>query len=269
MNPFVKRRSVTTLPDWAQFAPKEKYEEFLAKVEQYFGRVAGAKVYSEGYVDLSDGTRLGLPNVYQKWLAASLFKKADAIRSHFDTILANLGQRNSLDPDAFKVIVLAPEYPNDSDSVMAQEIGAGVYLALVQDDVKYLQYHSYNELHVLGLSEQQVWDLAVNQTIRDEETSWKFTQQKNSSLLIAEGKSSFTSTGIAFLDRIAPCNQAVVAIPTRHILMLFPFDSGVDGRAIKGLTRIAKEAYDRGPGSLYPELFLWERDKPLQAYRSS
>lgn len=235
----------------------------------YFQKVPEAQVHVEGYVELPEGSQLGLPNVYQKWLAAPLFRKSEAIRSHFDTILLSLAQPKHINPDAFKVVVLAPEYPQDSDSVMLREIGGGIHLALVQDDPKYLQYHPFSKLHVLGLSEQQIWDLALHQTFRDEESSWQFARPRNSNLLIADSQSCFVATGIAFLDRITTYSKAVVAIPTRHVLMLLPFEAEADGNSISLMTRFAREAYNHGPGSLYPCLFLWERDKPLQAYRSS
>jgi hypothetical protein len=74
-----------------------------------------------------------------------------------------------------------------------------------------------------------------------------------------ESPSFFTATSVFWLPELVdvPADGALVALPTRHLLLVHPIGDATVVPAVQAMVVNAYAFHDQGPGSLSPHLYWW------------
>jgi hypothetical protein len=112
-----------------------------------------------------------------------------------------------------------------------------------------------------GIPVPELFDIAmVNVWEFDAVEVTEFAPEHGFKMKVIESPSFFTTSHILLLDRhldFDPEKGLIVVIPNRHIVVFVAVETGIE-RDLELMTRMAKELYVKGPGSITPSL-LWLR----------
>jgi hypothetical protein len=111
-------------------------------------------------------------------------------------------------------------------------------------------------------SDQEIFDLALDQTWRNEPVSVSGANGVNGvGIRVVSGDSFFSTTHALMLDRyVVPAdpNGVLLVLPHRHTFAFHPIGNGFQvNDAVATLAPMARGMFSEGPGSITSELFWW------------
>ncbi|MES2775997.1 MAG: hypothetical protein V4722_17605 [Bacteroidota bacterium] len=272
---FKRKKSLLPVPEWASFFTQEEFSRFIDIVNRYFEKKQIEIVHDDGVIrfknESAEFENLGLSNLCQicnqtkKYRWKSLIyghfngmKKAEAFNEEFN--------KNSHDFSFSKPYLGVRIYSTEHSFILddtltiGQHVVDGIFAMLVfdfpnsvvnvrpEDTIQWNK--NYEELFEIGL-----------QNIRNG-YKYKVFKQKfvNFNVWIANADHFFTANIIFDLSKkqqLLGAKGALVGIPHRHTVVIYPIESLEVLEVIKYLIIFIRKLYSEGPGSISENLFWY------------
>lgn len=253
------------VPQWAAFLTPERYESFMRRVR--------AELPSEGVLDAEDGSWRRSPEARphslvqlaqicnladeEEWAGAIRHFLEAAERHEDDGIPTDLETLRPL----LKVRLYSPELLGTAPTVKVP-LAAGLVICVAVDLPESVQTLPRDLARTLGLSSEELFDLGlanVQATVRAERTE---RELRNGGRIISLAGDDFFTTSLALaLDEYAgpePAHGYLVIVPNRHEVMAVPLETGRSLGVLPALVTLARDMFQKGPGSLSPYVY-WVR----------
>ena len=253
------------VPQWASFLAPERFERFMQALR--------TELSSDGILDEENGSCRRSPEARPHSLVqiAQICNLADerewpdAIRHFFeaaerhedDGIPADLETLRPL----LKVRLYSPELLGTAPTVKVP-LAAGLVICVAVDLPESVQTLPRDLARTLGLSSEQLFDLGlanVQASVKAERTE---RDLRNGSRIISLAGDDFFTTSLALaLDEYAgpePLHGYLAIVPNRHEVMAVPLESRASLGVLPALVSLARDMFQKGPGSLSPYVY-WVR----------
>ncbi|MFN3653629.1 MAG: hypothetical protein ACK47B_28960 [Armatimonadota bacterium] len=270
------------VPEWASFLKPEQFDRFISLVERELRRLGfafqtdrSAGVIAARKEGRQDSHQLGLTNLAQRCAQTSEADWPDVVAKHVGALVSIESSQTfleSLKNDFEKARELLKIRIYDAAALAEMPEGSHVYwrpadgivaaltfdlpttVATVSSDHVEAWGREPEELFRIGLENVRATRLQAEEVAVDEEV--------RITVLEAEAEDFFTATRALVLeDYLDPIPElgAIVAIPHREALLVYPIRDSSVLPAIQSLLPITLGMYDEGPGSISPHLFWWHR----------
>jgi hypothetical protein len=190
------------------------------------------------------------PEAVRHVLGAAERHEADGIPTDLETLRPLL-----------KVRLYSPELLGAAPTVKVP-LAAGLVICVSVDLPESVQTLPRELARSLGLSSEELFDLGianVQATVRAERTD---RELRNGGRIISLAGDDFFTTSLALaLDDYAgpePLHGYLVIVPNRHEVMAVPLESGRSLGVLPALVTLARDMFQKGPGSLSPYVY-WVR----------
>lgn len=270
----VDTRPDGTPPAWSPLADGAAHAEFEALVEAVLDRAAMHVLDRDGpswrvaddegadlRVDLRTLATLCRDQDRDAW--------AELVLTHLAPLLAPDPMAElAADPSALRSAVRVRLYPTealDAEHVAppSRRAAEGLSEVVVVDTPDTVLVVDADRYDVLDLSSRQLFRLGRD-NLRSREPLTLESRDSPVDLLVAEGDSFFTASWAILLDEAIdlPPDGALVAVPSRHALLVHPLRDGDAVRAVQVLLDVAHRHFAEAPGNLSPDLY-WFHDGGL------
>ncbi len=213
---------------------------------------------------LAGDMEFGLTNLRQ---VCALVPESDwpaTVQRHFDNVLPGVetgpaadwaGARPNLRIRIYSVADVPP-----AESLVAWALAEGLLATLVYDLPNALFNVAPKFTEPWGQSRDGLWQAALENMSREKAPQVTAIGEATTPMVVIEGESYYTATNVLWLDRLTPVDAtrgAVVAIPSRHLLILHPVNDLRVAATLNLMLSAAARMYDQGPGSISDHLYWW------------
>ena len=209
---------------------------------------------------------LGLANLEQMCRQLPRVRWPDVVRSHFEQM--DRAYRHPVDRGDWitvRELVRTAVYPDGyfparvRSEVAARRLTEGLLETVVLDLPE--------SVNVVFQRDLTTWPLDLDQALQAGKAALRSEHRLAPELITVneeevvglESDNLLTATHVCWLDdylELTPAG-ALVALPNRHLVLAHAVRSSHCLAVVAPLARIARRAYDRGPGSLSEQLFWW------------
>ncbi len=257
-------------PAWASFMTGDQYAAFE--------RVLHADVRARGwrFEQRDDGLFVdrggeepavyGLTNIAQLCAAIDRADWATAVREHFDHMVANEAESGD-DRMAWERVAglvklrLYPSEVAEEYDMIAYPLAPGLVAVAAVDlptTVATPQRGSTGDWPPVD----EVWRVALGNLRGEPAPVTQTLGDAPSGLALALDDSFFTASRLLLLpDGFAMdgTDDALVAVPTRHSILVHPIRDLGAVQALNAMTMVATRMHEDGPGSIVPTVYWWHR----------
>jgi hypothetical protein len=213
----------------------------------------------------SDDT-LGLTNVRQICNQHPEAEWPALVAQHFDAVFAVV--EHTVDPNwelarpNLRIRVYPPESVIAPDECFVWQLAPDLFAVVMYDLPTALFSVKQAAALPWGKSRDELWAVGLENMAREPAPKISNIGSDAIPVLAIEGESYYTATHVVWLDRhvsINPDLGAVVAVPSRHLLIAHPLRNLGAVVAINQIIIGAGSVFDSGPGSITPNLYWWRR----------
>jgi hypothetical protein len=276
---FLKRKDQgKDVPEWADFFNAKEYSSFIIEIERYFKRLSIAHEILDGVIQVEGSlfgfNQLGLVNVAQVCKQNTIADYSELITEHFNSLIRS----NKFNED-FKDIItdfdkaktyLGVRLYNDDyfEQVgLVNTIGTylteKVYSTLVFDLPDSINNVKPEEAEKWGKDSSELIMLGIKNIKQKYE--WEITEEKigNFSIWFIQSEHFFAPNIIFDLENrkeLLSDNGALIAMPHRHAVLIYPIKTIEVVEAINSLIPIIYGMNQEGPGSLTNQLYYYKNE---------
>ena len=258
------------VPDWADVFDAPTYKAFVEAVTTDLTRRGFKVLIDDGYAVVDHGTaepyKFGLTNLVQVCHQIERRDWSATIAEHFTGLLTNMGR--DLDALAADYAQVAPilRVRLMPDASAGLDLPGSVTRPVAQGVQAVLVYDFPDSTANVHAEHPALWpggvDGAFEQAMANQvEPLGTPTRRDNEEIELSLylGDNFYVATWALRLAEVFPpgTTDAIVAVPTRHSLIVHPI---VDKRAIQSLSaiyRVALTIASQGPGSISDQPFWW------------
>lgn len=248
-----------------------------------FAGMVGNALTARGYLCRPDGDAvhiefpqrgvLGLANVWQLCLAAPPREWPGIVERFLDSVLPGLEPAPHEDLDTVLPALRVRVMPDDEGEgrhrppLAARPLADGLRAVLAVDRPTMVELVPAARLARWDASEDELFAAGYANVRHEPEPQLSVAPVEEGVLLTRVwGESFYTATWVRWLaDLLGPLppGGSLVALPTRHELVVHPIAGVHAVNAVQPLSAVAAQAHRAGPGSLSPHVYWW-RDGSLR-----
>jgi hypothetical protein len=270
-----------TVPDWANTFSKKEYNHFINLVENYFKK-KGLKIKIEDGVIIAEENELGLNNLGLVNIAQTC-KQLDqndwpaSINDHFESLINSFKIRSefkSIENDFEKIrkYLGVKVYHVDFLNTVGKE--NTIYKPITDDMVEVLVYDLPTSVESIEVKNLKIWNKQAEELFAQGLINTDSTYQNSISqetlgdikIWFIQADHIFTANIILEPEKLSKyigTHGALIGIPHRHSVLIYPIESLEVTKAINTLIPIINGMNLEGPGSISGKLFWYSDNKLL------
>ncbi|MBW8688322.1 hypothetical protein [Chitinophaga rhizophila] len=270
---FRRGKNKARVPVWANFFTVKEYENFISLVAAYFDNRQLPHTIEDGVVevvtDRFGGNRLGLMNLAQSCKQSSPATWPEMIAHQFDQIeqIMMFNTQFAQDSKEFSLVeeyigvrlyhkdYLASLHENVTVSTMVTE---DIVAMLVYDLPHCVKTVSIEDIAGWNRSKEELFRIGIDNIRQRYESPLRLQQIGDIACWFAEADHFYApniALDIRSLPEISGPHGALVAIPNRHAIFLYPILDLHVVNACNTLMPIISAMYNEGPGSISDGLY--------------
>lgn len=266
MSLFRKRRPQR--PIEFEFMPEAEWEMFNDAVERALRRLRlSCDLSAAGQVRIEGRGTFGLLNLAQTCFGNDRSEWDAIVVDHFQRTLAALSEHTPLERTQLRVRLLPDDFGDVSDCTtwLSRPYAESVIAAVAVDLPTTVRVPKRADLAVLGLTDDELWELAWAQT-RVEPGPEQHEKEMIDGARVHSifDPSFFTASKVQFLpDLVGPIGQdgALVSIPRRHTILAHVISDSSVVAALQMLIPSTRGLYAEGPGSVSAHIYWWRNGR--------
>lgn len=270
--PFRRRDSV---PDWAAFFNRKRFERFMGLVDDYWSELGREVEIQDGVLRVVGSDEpMGLQNLAQVCHQSPPDEWAEVIANHFGLLETTREERAELegrigDFEAVRHQLGLRLYPADfidgpvGEAAVFRRDLPGTVTVLVVDLPSSVANIPRDEVGRWRLSDEELFAAARESTrVLAESHKEEVELSDTVTVTLIGGDSYFAASNVLLLDQHHECigpHGALVGVPHRHAAIVYPVTGIEVVHAVNGLIPVIHGMHQEGPGSISPSLY-WYRD---------
>ena len=265
------------VPAWASFFKENEYSEFLNAIDGYFVKQNMKYTIGDGIIEVeandSGFDKLGLANLAQNCKLNGVKRYKNLVSEHFDCMArANKYQSEFElmvnDFDKIKEFIGVRLYPKEYVSTLGRELTIGkdfagdIYAMLVFDLPDSVINVQPKQADKWGKSKSALFELGLQNIKNKYPLDISQQQFDDFALWYVHGNHFFTPNivfDLANRKELIGSKGALIGIPHRHSVLIFPIENINVAKAINRLIPAIYGMNQEGPGSVSNNLF-WYKD---------
>ena len=263
---FRRSKNAGSAPAWASPLTSAQLLEFystLLRELQQFGVEIG-----DGFVTVAGrSTHYGLTNLAQQWVIASPRQRNRVVQEHFKRLF---DAEDAPRPEGADLLALLRPRLWSRETVasagvplLTRDVADDLVAVLCVDLPTTVVTLKPEQGAATGKSVDELWDIATDQIDDGQAVADDRLEDGTRALT---GDSPFVASRLLELDRfVGPLatHGAVVAVPHRHMLLVYELPSLDVVLRLNYLIVAATNIYRKGPGSISPSVYWWRPSEPL------
>lgn len=265
------------VPGWASFFSRREMDRFLALVDEELKRRGVAYTLADDASGAhlteseQEGSVLGLMNVAQRCHGAEKADWPEVVHDHFERVLvtakstADLLDSLGSSLEQAKPLLKVRLYPagmSGLEVAVTDSPAEGIVATLVYDLPDSVAMVHKDHFKAWGVSKPDIFRLAMENVHREEGIDrQELGVEAGCKLNALMGDSFFTASHALFLEEHLPQPLpemgALVAIPTRHLVVYHPITDASALNALQAMLPMAIGVFQDGPGSVSPSVYWW------------
>ena len=263
------RRRTSPAPVAQEFPglTEKEAEAFMAELAVELDARGGGWSVEDGTLRLEGrATQYGLTNVAQMWRRSEPRDRRDVLRERL-AVLDAQHEAPEIAPADMPALVrpqlwALTDAGEHEDALVMLEVADDLVAVLSLDLPTTVQAVQPSEIAVIGLTEDELWQRAVEQ-LDDGEAIERVALDEDGLVEVLVSDSHFLASRVLALEELVgalPEHGALVALPHRHLLALHHIRDTTVLDAVGVMAPFTVEQFEEGPGSLSPHLYWWHRD---------
>jgi hypothetical protein len=271
---FWRRRRATD--DGDDPLSPDGYQVFVELVRGEFQSCGAAVAIDDGVAVVEEGElrgRYGLGNVAQLCRGRPRAEWPQLIAGHFgalrralqESVAAEGGRSFEEAAPLLAVRLWPPEFIDQvgRDHVVWRDDLPGTATVLVFDLPETIRQVDPADVAAWGKAPEELFALAINNLRRMPRPEIRRQElAEGVRVTLFSGASSYVASEVLRLEHFPGCtgrHGALVAVPSRHVLLAYPVESAEAAKAMAMLVPIVAGLHERGPGSISARLY-WYHD---------
>jgi hypothetical protein len=263
------------VPGWASFFDSaDAYRTFCEVVAAELGRRGLEGEMADGMVKVvrqGEARSYGMQNLAQLCNGIERAEWAGAIESHFENAFQSEEQsleieRKATDFEAVRDLIKVRIYPADHPGITGEQI---IHRPLADDIVEVLTYDLPSAIATVQAAHAAGWQRPQDELfelgLRNVRAEGRLDREElpieeGATVSALTGDSFFAATHALMLGDYLPslgAHGALVAVPTRHLVLCHPIEDIRTVHATKAIINVARAMFDKGPGSISPSMYWW------------
>ena len=264
--PLFRRRDRPEPPHWALGLTADTYGPFIATVREELKR----RGLTDAVIDEEDGVvrrgevGLGLHNLAQQYAQAGRRERAGVVRTHFEQVVSASEERDAV-ARSFEQAAAALKvrlYQDGYGGAVHRPLAEGIVESLVLDLPSTVASVSDDDVAAWGRELSDLFLRAYENLDDDPPPALeRLALGENDELLAYSAEDFFVTSRLLFVEHLVsdiPEHGLVVAVPNRHVLLVYRIRDLRVVQAIQRLIPMVQGLYERGPGSLATDLYWWQ-----------
>lgn len=255
-------RRVPEVPSWAEPLDGREFARFTRAVEDALGGREHAIHDGVAHVAGVDG-EVSLHNLVALWAQSGDRARRDLVSTHLSQALGAL-ERAALTAEQTLAVLRPRVWDSDTvarlgeagDRLYVRPVAPGIEAMLSLDLPDAVVNLGQEDAARTGLTDDELWQHAIGQIDDGVEVG----HQEIQGVRITHGDGFFITSRILDLQRfVEPLDPdgALVVVPRRQLIAWRPIADGEIIGAVAFMARLAAQQFEKGPGSLVPEVYWW------------
>jgi hypothetical protein len=281
---FKKKQQLPAPPSWASYFTAEEFQHFEEALSRYFQSQDLAFTLGDGLIevesDLFGFKQLGLVNLAQSCKQNAVRLYQDIVTDHFETLkkarqFEVTFKEEVKDFNKIKQYLGVRLYPNShirqigQENVMGKNFADDIYAMLVFDLPHSIMNVQPNQAANWGKSLEELFDIGVQNIRENYPVKPSLESFADFNIWFLNSDHFFTPNVVFNLENMPQLlgkQGALVGIPHRHSVIIYPIDSIKVVEAINKLIPAIYGMNQEGPGSVSNQVFWYKagRFEPIR-----
>ena len=269
-------------PEWAKFLSGKEYKEFMTRVDEYFKGKGLNYIHNNGRLEVPDNPfgmeQLGLVNLAQRCKLAGPGDWSEIIRDHFEGMI----KANEFDKEFSKKkkdfsqvkefigVKLYHESYFDAvgmANVICRPFASAIIEVLIFDLPQTISNIKPEEANAWNVSTSDLFRIGFENIHKQYPANISKEAFETFSIWFCQADHFFV-TNLALdhneMKKYSGSKGALVGMPHRHALLIYPIESLEVVKAINTLIPVIAGMNNEGPGSISEKLFWYNEERYIE-----